>query len=494
MGRGIEDRQYCAQDYEKFNKKIHDQVDTLKEVLSSDDFGKGETTCIGAELELYLMDKVGQISPVNLQLLDMLGDEQFQAEINQYNLELNLKPYPAKGKPFSALTDEMLTKFNCLWDTADKIDTRPLAIGILPTLEEHQISSEYMTDEARYRILARELRKLRGEPFHIKINDLNNEEEIDFKTSEVCVEGANTSFQVHLMVEKERFADIFNAAQLTLPLALGISANSSVLFGSTLWDETRVSLFKQSMDIRICDTRPWRAPSRVNYGQGWVRKGAWELFAEAANIYQPLFPQLFDEQSEGLPELAELNLHMGTIWPWNRPVYSNSGNGHLRIEFRALPAGPTAVDMSANAAFMIGLAVGLEEKIEEYMPRIPFIFSEHNFYSAARNGLDATILWPQNYQSKPVEMPIRIVIDQMLQTSYDGLAKLGVDEAERIKQLSVIQRRLAMDITPAKWQKMTYRHLKRKMSQKDACKEMLNLYFAHQMAGQPVTEWDTLWK
>ncbi len=495
MGRGIEDRQYCAQDYEKFNKRIHDQVDTLKEILANDNFGKGETTCIGAELELYLMDQSGNISPTNLQLLEMLDDPQYQAEINQYNIELNLSPTPAAGHPFTTIKQEMLTKFNKLWDTADKIGTRPLAIGILPTLEEHQISSEYMTDEPRYRILARELRKLRGEPFHIRINDLNNDEEIDFKTSEVCVEGANTSHQVHLMVEKDRFADIFNAAQLTLPLALGISANSSVLFGSTLWDETRVSLFKQSMDIRICDSRPWRPPSRVNFGQGWVRQGAWELFAEAANIYQPLFPQLFEEQDDnGLPELAELNLHMGTIWPWNRPVYSNHGNGHLRIEFRALPSGPTAADMSANAAFMIGLAMGLEDKIEEYMPRIPFIFSEHNFYAAARNGLDATILWPQNYQHKPMETPIRNVIDQMLQTSYDGLAKLGVDEAERVKQLSVIQKRLAMDITPAKWQKLTYRFLKRKMNKKEACKTMLNLYFEHQMAGLPVTEWDTVWK
>jgi gamma-glutamyl:cysteine ligase YbdK (ATP-grasp superfamily) len=491
MGRIIEDRQYCAKDYENFNKRIHDQVDILKEVLDRPTFGK-EETCIGAELELYLMDEAGSVSPVNLQLLKMLNDPQFVAEINQYNLELNLSPYPAAGKPFTKLTNEMLTKFNTLWDTAAQIGTRPLATGILPTLEEKHLSSEYMTNEPRYHILARELRKLRGEPFHIKID---GEEKIDFKTSEICVEGANTSFQVHLMVEKEKFADTFNAAQLTLPLALAVSANSSVLFGNTLWDETRVSLFKQSMDIRISDTRPWRVPARVNYGHGWVRKDATELFAEAVNLYQPLFPQLFDaDDGDGLPELAELNLHMGTIWPWNRAVYSNSGNGHLRIEFRALPSGPTAVDMSANAAFMIGMAVGLEDKIDEYLPRIPFRFSEYNFYSAARNGLDATILWPQNYQHKPTEVPIRNIIDQMLQVSYDGLAKLGVDEKEREKQIGIIQRRLQLDINPAKWQKMTYHHLQKKMDKKKACQEMLNLYFKNQMQGLPVTDWDTIWK
>ncbi|NQZ06319.1 MAG: hypothetical protein HRT35_04075 [Algicola sp.] len=491
MGRTIEDRQYCAQDYEKFNKRIHDQVDILKEVIAGPNFGK-EETCIGAELELYLMDEKSNVSPVNLQLIEMLDDPQFVAEINQYNLELNLSPYPAAGKPFTSLTDEMLTKFNTLWDTAAKIGTRPLATGILPTLEERHLTSQYMTNEGRYHVLARELRKMRGGPFHIHID---GEDEIDFKTSEICVEGANTSFQVHLMVEKEKFANTFNAAQLTLPLSLGISANSSVFFGNTLWDETRVALFKQSMDVRISDTRPWRAPARVNYGQGWIRDGAWELFAEAVNIYQPLFPQLFDEEEgDGLPELAELNLHMGTIWPWNRAVYSNSGKGHLRIEFRALPSGPTAIDMAANSAFMIGMATGLEGKIEEYLPRIPFRFSEYNFYSAARKGLDATILWPQNYQHKPTEVPIRNIIDQMLQVSYDGLAKLGVEEGEREKHLNIILRRLQLDITPAKWQRLTYQHLQRKMDKKKACQAMVDLYFKFQMEGQPVTEWDTIWK
>ena len=492
MGRVIEHRQYCAQDYENFTKRIHDQVDTLKEVISQPGFGKDEETKIGAELELYLIDESSNVSPVNLQLLAKLNDPQFVAEINQYNLELNLSPYPAAGKPFTQLKREILNKFGTLWDVAAQLKTRPLATGILPTLEERHLTSEYMTKEPRYHILARELRKLRGSPFHIKFD---GEEPIDFKTTEICVEGANTSFQVHLMVDKDKFASTFNAAQLTLPMALSISANSSVLFGKTVWDETRVSLFKQSMDTRICDTRPWREPARVNYGQGWVRDGAWELFAEAVNIYQPLFPELFEvEDSSGLPELAELNLHMGTIWPWNRPIYSNDGNGHLRIEFRALPSGPTAIDMAANAAFMLGMAVGLEHKVDEYMPRIPFRFSEYNFYNAARKGLDATILWPQNYQHKPTEVPIRNIIDQMLQVSYDGLATLGVDEEEREKYIRVVQHRLHMDITPAKWQRLTYQHFQRKMNKRNACREMLNLYFKNQMHGHPITEWETIWK
>lgn len=491
MGREIADKEYSADDYERFNRRIHDQVDILKKVIERPEFGSGDT-CIGAELEIYLMNEQSDISPVNLQLLEMLGDEQFQTELNQFNLELNLSPVKAAGRPFSQLTKEMLTKFNYLWSVAEKLKTRPLAVGILPTLKEEHLTNKYLTDIDRYKVFARELPKLRGEPFHIKIE---GEESVDFFTSEVCVEGANTSFQVHLMTEKEKFANTFNAAQLTLPMALGVAANSGVLLGNCLWDETRVVLFKQSIDNRMRDASGWRQPARVTFGHGWVRKSGWELFSETVNLYQPIFPQLFPEkEDEKVPELAELNLHMGTTWPWNRAVYSNAGNGHLRIEFRALPAGPTALDMAANAAFSIGMAVGLEEKMDEYMSRIPFRFAEYNFYRAAKNGMDATILWPQKYQNKPVEVPIKNVIDDMLQVAEDGLSQLKIERTERDKFLNIIKRRLAMGVTGASWTKQTLRHLRKSMDNEKACAQLLDMYFENQMAGQPVSEWECCWK
>jgi len=493
MGRDISEREYSAKDYERFNRCIHDQVDILKQVIEKPDFGTGEL-CLGAELEVYLIDKKSDVSPVNLLLLEMLNDEQFQTELNKFNLELNLSPVKAAGRPFSQLTKEMLTKFNYLWKVAAEIETRPLAIGILPTLKQKDLCHSNMTDLGRYRVLARELLKQRGEAFHIKID---GEESVDFKTSEVCVEGANTSFQVHLMTKKEKFANTFNTAQLTLPMALAVSANSGMLLEKCLWDETRVVLFKQSIDNRMPDASGWRQPARVTFGHGWLRKSGWELFSETVNLYQPIFPEIFedDKQSEDeLPELAELNLHMGTTWPWNRAVYSNKGKGHMRIEFRALPAGPTALDMAANAAFAIGMAVGLEDKIDEYMARIPFRFAEYNFYRAAKNGLDATILWPQNYQNKPVEVPIRNVIDDMLQVANDGLSELKIELTERDKFLNIIHRRLAKNINGANWTKQTVHHLRKSMSNDKACASMLDRYFENQMSGQPISEWEQCWK
>ncbi len=490
MGRDVDDKEYSARDYQQFNRRIHDQVDLLKKIIERADFGLDEIS-IGAELEVYLINQKNDVSPVNLQLLDMLQDKQFQSELNQFNLEINLSPVKAAGSPFSQLTNEILEKLNYLRVTADKINTKPLAIGILPTLRKEHLTNQYMTDLGRYRLLARGLSKQRGEPFHIKID---GENPIDFETSEICTEGANTSFQVHLMTNKQKFASTFNAAQLTLPMALAVSANSGVFLGNCLWDETRVALFKQSIDYRVPESSGWRQPSRVTFGHGWVRKSAWELFSETVNLYQPIFPELFTDDKSEIPELAELNLHMGTTWPWNRAIYSNTGSGHLRIEFRALPAGPTALDMSANAAFSIGMAVGLEEKVDEYISRIPFRFAEYNFYRAAKSGLGATILWPQNYQNKPVEVPIKNIIDDMLIVANDGLAKLNVDREERDQYLNIIQRRLSTGITGASWSKNTLRHLRKSMANEAACAKLLDIYFANQMAGFPVSEWERIWK
>lgn len=492
MGRDILEQDFSADDYESFNHRIHDQLDELHHVISKPDFGTGELY-IGAELEIYLINANQQVSPVNLELLTLLKDNQFQAELNKYNIELNLQAVKAKGKPFSKLTQEIITKFVHLNDQAAKLDSRPIAIGILPTLKEQHLSNDYMTSLGRYKVLARELSKLRGQPFHIKID---GDEPIDFKTSELCAEGANTSFQVHLMTKKDKFADIFNAAQLTLPMSLSIAANSGIFLGNCAWDETRVALFKQSTDNRIPDCNNWREPARVTFGHGWVRKGAWELFSETVNLYQPIMPELFTAKKLKVgenPELSELDFHMGTTWPWNRPIYSPSGKGHVRIEFRALPAGPTALDMTANAAFTIGMAVGLSSKIEQYLSRIPFQFAQYNFYRAAKNGLDATILWPQNYQNKPVEMPIRNVIDEMLLVANDGLNDLGVDREERDKYLQIIQQRLSANVTGGSWAKKTLMHLRKSYSNELACQKLLEIYYQHQLSGQPISKWERRW-
>ena len=69
-----------------------------------------------------------------------------------------------------------------------------------------------------------------------------------------------------------------------------------------------------------------------------------DLFEENLRFFPALLPLSEDEdpvevlERGDAPELAELTLHNGTVYRWNRPVYAVvDGKPHLRVENRVLP-------------------------------------------------------------------------------------------------------------------------------------------------------------
>ena len=145
-----------------------------------------------------------------------------------------------------------------------------------------------------------------------------------------------------------------------------------------MWEETRVALFPQATDDRGDSLAQRLLPERVSFGHGWVRQGAHELFAESVALHAPLLPlcTLEDARAQvragAVPQLSQLRLHQGTVWTWNRAIYDPSAGGHLRIEMRALPAGPTPTDMLANGAFLLGLTLGLAAEVDRLLPAARF--------------------------------------------------------------------------------------------------------------------------
>jgi hypothetical protein len=143
-------------------------------------------------------------------------------------------------------------------------------VGILPTLEPEDLQLAALSDAPRYRALNNGLRRLRQEPFRIRIDGADP---LELAADDVGLEGANTSFQVHLRVDPDRFTDHFNAAQLAIGPVLAVAGNSPTFLGHRLWEETRVALFKQAVDDRDAAGRSSRRLSRVAFGTGWTRGG-----------------------------------------------------------------------------------------------------------------------------------------------------------------------------------------------------------------------------
>jgi len=491
MALAIDRDHFAAAEYARFSDRLRDNLAALKRVLGWEGFGAGPPS-LGAELELAIVDREGTALPINQALLARVSDRRLQPELDRFNVEANLSPVLAAGRPFSALEAEMRQILRKTDAAANALGGRIVPIGILPTLREPDLGPSALTDLPRYRALSAEVRRTRGSPFAIRIDGT---EPLSITSSDIALEGANTSFQIHLRVPPADFAAVYNAAQIATGPAVAIGANSPVFLGHRLWDETRIALFKQALDQRDLTGAMWHPPARVSFGHGWVRKDAIELFAESVALFPPIFPvrgpEVLNDDLEGgpPPRLDELRLHQGTVWRWNRAIYDPDSGGHLRIEFRALPAGPTTIDMAASAAFLLGLTMALSRKIEQVIPALPFAHAEYNFYRAAQHGLDAHFLWPLSEKLSPREVPALELLPALVPMAEYGLALLDVDECETRRLMDVIRGRLETRTTGARWQRRTLERLGYQQGENAPLREMLGQYIDHVHEGKPVHEW-----
>ncbi|RKG95790.1 glutamate--cysteine ligase [Corallococcus sp. CA047B] len=492
MGLAIQQEEFTPKEHERFVQRLAESLEALRALLRRPGFGVGPTT-MGAELEVYLVDRAGYPLPVNQLVLAQSKDERLTLELNRFNMEMNVRPSLLAGRPFTALRTEFEDVLKELGRAAATQGARVAAIGILPTLRQADLGKGALTQQARYRALNAAIRKRRDGPFQVAIA---GDDALNLAWDDVTLEGANTSLQFHLRVAPEDFAHVYNAAQLATAPVLAAAGNSPLFLGKRLWEETRVALFQQATDDRgeggdeVAHLHP-----RVTFGHGWVREGVHELFSEAVALYPPLLPVVGDESpmevvaAGGVPGLGELRLHQSTVWSWNRAIYDPQGDGHVRIELRALPAGPTVADMVANGAFLLGLTLGLAERVDALLPALPFWQARRNFKQAARHGLDAVMLWPAEVAPSPRPVPVVDLVKQLLPVARRGLTEHGVDPEEADAMLDIIAQRVALRRTGSRWQREVLAKLEAHMPRPDAMAAMLERYLQHAEEGLPVHTW-----
>ena len=235
--------------------------------------------------------------------------------------------------------------------------------------------------------------------------------------------------QLHLQVDPADFAVHWNAAQSIAGIQLALGANSPFFFGKELWRETRIPLFEQATDTRSEELRAQGVRPRVWFGERWITS-IFDLFEENVRYFSALLPVCEAEdpvamlERGDIPRLQELRLHNGTIYRWNRPIYDVvRGRPHLRVENRVLPAGPTVVDILANAAFYYGLIRVLVEQERPIWSQMSFATAEENFHAGAREGIDARVYWPG-----VGEVPVaELVLRRLLPMAQEGLDRWGID-------------------------------------------------------------------
>ena len=490
MGTDIGKEEFDERDYSRFAERLEECLAVLAQLLNRPGFGTGPAT-VGAELELFLVDSAGRPLPHNQAIRAAVADPRVTVELDRFNLELNASPALLAGRPFTALGGELNLLVDRVADAAKDYAGRPALVGILPTLSEADFGPGAMTDLPRYRVLDAGLRRLRQDRFRIQIA---GEHPLELAAADVALEGANSSFQVHLRVAPGDFTRTYNAVQLATAPVLAVSGNSPTFLGRRLWEETRIAVFKQSVDDRT-GHGPRRRPARTTLGTGWLRGGPLELFTESTRLHRPLLPVLSGlgpiagHAGEQAPPLDELRLHQGTVWRWNRAIYDPAWGGHLRIEMRALPAGPTIIDMLANAAFLVGLSLWLAAQDQHWTYAVPFERADHGFYRAAQHGLSARLSWPAGHRDQMRTVPAAKLIAELVPAARQGLLEAGVAPEEANELLDVISARAASGQTGSAWQRATLAAAERHHDRQRALAIMLDRYLQCAATGLPVHTW-----
>jgi gamma-glutamyl:cysteine ligase YbdK (ATP-grasp superfamily) len=492
MGRDVPAIAISPADRRVYRAKVLGCLDTLALMLRD---WPVETTerRVGLEVELNLVDGQAAPAPRNAEVLRLLRDPAWATELARFNVEVNIPPRRLGGQALAGLEDEVRDVLTSADQACRTAGCRMAMVGILPTLGELDVTGRAMSAVPRYQLLNEQIFAARGEEIRIVIDGT---ERLDTWLGTIMGESACTSLQLHLQVSPEEFGTYWNAAQSVAGVQVALAANSPFLFGRQLWHETRITLFEQATDTRPNELKVQGVRPRVWFGERWITS-VFDLFEENLRYFPALLPLCDDEdpaavlRNGGAPQLAELTLHNGTVYRWNRPVYAaDDGLPHLRVENRVLPAGPTVADMMANAAFYYGLVRSLAEQERPVWTRMSFAAARDNLTEGARDGIDARLFWPGLGEVPVTELVLR----HLLPLARRGLALWGADTKIADRLLGIIEQRCLTGLNGATWQAATVRALEetRGLDRAAALREMTLCYLEHMNSNEPAHTWPAM--
>ncbi|WP_420032524.1 glutamate-cysteine ligase family protein [Streptomyces sp. cg28] len=481
-------------DRRRYRDKHRECLEGLQRLLDEKRFDRPKNL-MGLEIELNLAGPDGLPRMMNAEVLERIASRDFQTELAMFNLEVNIAPHRLGGRVLDQLAEELRTGLGYAHRKANEVAAGIVMIGILPTLSAEDLVSANLSDVDRYTLLNDQIVAARGEEFFL---DIDGVERLSCTSASIAPEAACTSVQLHLQVTPGRFADVWNAAQAVAAVQIALGANSPFLFGRELWRESRPPLFQQSTDTRPPELVAQGVRPRTWFGERWI-DSAYDLFEENLRYFPPLLPLLDEErpleviEKGDTPSLAELVLHNGTVYRWNRPVYGVAdGVPHLRVENRVLPAGPTVTDVIANAAFYYGVVRALAEDARPVWSRLSFDAASRNFDTACRYGIEARLEWPRRGRFGGTEQvaAVALVQDELLPLAAAGLDAWGVEPADRDFYLGVIEERCRLRTNGAQWQAATYhRALESGLARDAALAATTRRYAELMLLGEPVHTW-----
>jgi len=489
VGQDVSAAVFSREDRQRYRHKVRTCLDVFARMLREARFDP-ERRSVGLEIELNLTDEQGDPAMANARALEAIADADFQTELGRFNVEINVPPRLLADGVFGELEEAVRGSLNTAEERARTVGAHMMIIGILPTVTDRHLTADSFSENPRYDLLNQQIFAARGEDLEISIGGV---ERLATFADTIAPEAACTSVQLHQQVDPEAFADHWNAAQAIAGVQVAVAANSPFFFGKELWRETRIALFEQATDTRPEELKAQGVRPRVWFGERWINS-IFDLFEENVRYFPALLPVCEEEdpvetfERGDAPQLAELRMHNGTIYRWNRPIYDVvRERPHLRVENRLLPSGPTVADICANAAFYYGLVRTLVEEEAPLWSRMSFSAAEENFHAGAREGIEARVYWPGVGEVPASELVLR----RLLPAAHEGLERAGIEAADRDRLLGMVERRCVTMQNGAAWQAAAFHRLyeDRSLDRLEALRRMTVLYREHMHANVPVHEW-----
>ncbi|MCF6287792.1 MAG: CBS domain-containing protein [Proteobacteria bacterium] len=487
MGEMSISREQCERQRRRFMRAVLNDLNAL-EIMNENGMIESGITRIGAEQEMFLVDKNYSPASKAIEILEDITDPRFTFEIAKFNLEANLTPSELTGDCLRKLEKEINETLMIAKSAAAKYGAQIVLAGILPTLKQIDLTLDNMVPIDRYFELNETLKNLRGADFRLNIRGMD---ELSVTHDSYMLEALNTSFQVHLQVSSEDFVHKYNIAQAITAPIMAAAVNSGLIHHNRLWHESRIAVFQNSVDTRS-DTFQQRGNlPRVYFGKEYI-KSLCDLFREDISRFPVVLTTEFDEDPVGMleqgiiPKLKALMLHNGTVYRWNRPCYGVVDNvPHLRIENRVLPSGPSVIDEVANTAFFVGLMMGMSSKYEDITQVLRFADVANNFLNATRIGLESKFHWIDH----KVITSSKLILDELLPIAHDGLIKEGLAIEDINRYLGVITERSKTKKTGAKWAIKSITEMDDKILPDEKVRSITSAMVANQKTDAPVHTW-----
>ncbi|MBR9998692.1 MAG: CBS domain-containing protein, partial [Cyclobacteriaceae bacterium] len=161
------------------------------------------------------------------------------------------------------------------------------------------------------------------------------------------------------------------------------------------------------------------------------------------------------------------------------------GTPHLRIENRALPAGPTVVDEVANAAFWLGLMNGIDDHYPDVTQVMGFDDAKSNFFATAREGMDTELTWVNGQKISVFDL----VKKELLPLARHGLQKNNIVPGDIERYLTIIEERNENRQNGSTWILNSFSKLAKEASREEISIALTSAMVSNQKKEIPVHRW-----